>query len=65
VNLYHLHVYHGEAILPTETFECQLSSQVLDAIPQLLAKHPGCARITVMAGARALYSVDGNGDAIR
>jgi hypothetical protein len=65
VSHYHLLVYYGEAIVPTETFECDLSDQVLNAIPRLLAKHPGCARITVMSGATTLYSVDKNGDAIR
>lgn len=58
---YTLTVFELGTLLAVETLAVQSAGAVMEAIPELLAKHPGCEIIKVHAGPTYLFSVDCEG----
>lgn len=59
---YSLKVMHEGEAFPTETATRATSAEVMEAIPRLLKRHPGCHRIHVYAGLSHLFLVDCRGN---
>ena len=60
--MYRLLVVQAAASCPIETRELHRASEVLLAIPGLLASQPDCARIDVFLNTTKLFSVDSEGN---
>ena len=63
--MYELVVHHPGPGVATERVKLARSSDVLDMIPRLLARHHGCERIDVMYSGGKLFSVDCAGNELR
>ena len=61
---YTLTVFEKGTLLAVESVTLNGAPAVMKAIPELLAKHPGCEIIRVHAGPTYLFSVDCKGDTI-
>lgn len=61
---YTLRVFHEGSPLPIETARASRAPEVLERIPELLKKHPGCHRIHVETVAGFLFMVDCNGETV-
>jgi len=59
---YTLTVFQTGTLLAVETLTLDSAPATMKAIPELLAKHPGCEVIRVHAGPTYLFSVDCQGD---
>lgn len=59
-DVYRLEVIHPDGRIERVTIS--RASDVLDAIPGLLAQHTGCDRIIVYADAQRLFAVDCQGN---
>ena len=59
---YTLTVFETGKLLAVETLTLDSAPATMKAIPELLAKHPGCEVIRVHAGPTYLFSVDCKGD---
>ena len=60
--MYTLRVFQPGDPIATETLVRERAADVLESIPILLARHSGCERIEVHAGALKLFSVDCEGN---
>jgi len=61
MTVFMLTVYETGSLLPVETVTLNNAAATMAAIPELLAKHPGCERVKVHAGGTYLFSVDCTG----
>jgi len=59
--MYRLQVFHTGSVVPTETLTIRQAAEVLQAIPELLARHPGCAHVEVLMDSVRLFAVDCTG----
>ena len=59
---YTLTVFETGKLLAVETITLDSAPATMKAIPELLAKQPGCEVIRVHAGPTYLFSVDCKGD---
>lgn len=57
-----LQVFHASERNPTETLMKARASDVLAAIPELLAHHNSCDKVVVYAAGARLFSVDCKGN---
>jgi len=61
MTVYTLTVYEAGSLLAVETATFNSSAATMAAIPDLLAKHPGCECVKVHAGGVHIFSVDCTG----
>lgn len=62
--MYELRVFHADAPVPIDSVRLARASDVLTAIPELLAQHSGCERIEVLSNGDWLFAVDCHGQRI-
>jgi len=59
--MYTLHVHYPGQSAPAESRHARSGPEALELVPKLLADHPQCERVVVMAGAAHLFAVDRKG----
>ena len=63
--MYTLQVFYPGSPAAVEIHEIKHGAEVLIRIPELLARHGGCDKIVVLAGASRLFAVDCKGQPAR
>ena len=62
--VYTLQVFYKGDARAQEVLQVARAADVLNSIPELLQKHSGCERISVLLGASQLFAVDCRGERI-